>query len=502
MSSTLKSLFDEFSHKDINSKTSTKRCFEIINSKLIAISKYLKDNEDELYVIADEIRRLKFTKLVNYIYDYMMSDHEIRSTSHDFAIYALRRDRHEICSAVVNWSMTEAEIKDEIRGLPRFTFPIDEIRFDFHLRVNELMHQYLRIPDEFKNIHNIIHSLFTPIPCSNSDDNSYHLHPNSLNISPEEIVAIRRYTKGENIIIGLEEYENSDWDFGSYNEFLRKNGIEFKLNHKGFINIISEEPFIDVDEIDVYADIVKIRNVEKDNTSIHPIHENFRRELELYNIYSHLSDLSSEEARLNSRVQELQSTKSKLLEEIGQLKLKKSNLEQSILERTCELDELDQRRRDIALAASIEVEIQNHSRDLEEIREFNQRACFVEYYNKRFEEVLQYKIAYDHFEEIAIRLDELESKYKSKEDELESKYKSKEEGLESKYQTRLSELETRELKCTEVEQRQERYRRRISEYPNIQRELEKYKDLVLSKDKELTKLKNALEVMKSMFSSE
>ena len=484
MSSTLKSLFDEFSHKKPEYDTLTlDSCIAILDKKLSTISKFLRENEDKLYVerdykdtiiaitqrVAENEARKKRGELR---YDYEPNFGSL--VCYDFSFFKgiiYFRDKFYQCGS---WSQSDWQVDISNDECLKITHECFEVHGGLSPRL------------KMKDIH-LTHSEVNAIRflCASYGKMDYECR---TKVNLEEIdIHKSRYDlphgvelyfviddSGTSIFVEFEKPLLRIFNHFIYHSTHTTNN-PFELNH---FEIRDDEVTL------AYFDIYKL-------TCPDLIHENLRRELELHGIYSHLSDLSSEEARLNSRVQELQSTKSSLLEEIGQLKLKKSNLEQSILERTCELDELDQRRRDIALAASIEVEIQNHSRDLEEIREFNQRACFVEYYNKRFEEVLQYKIAYDHFEEIAIRLDDLESKYKSKEDELESKYKSKED-----------ELKIREVKCTEVEQRQEKYRRRISEYPNIQRELEKYKDIVLSKDKELTKLKNALEVMKSMFSSE
>ena len=506
MSSTLKSLFDEFSHKKPEYDTLTlDSCKAILDKKLSTISKFLRENEDKLYVERDYgdiitaiTRRVAENEVHNKRGEFRYGFHPSFDSlvNHDFGHFKgiiYFSDKFYDCHS---WSHKEWQVdisNDECLKITHDCFEVHGSPLRLKMKDTHLTHSEV----------NAIRFLCASYRKLNSDGYCTKLNFKKIDIHKS------RY----DLPHGVKLYLEID-DFGTriivefekpllriFNHFI--DGTSHNINNPYELNYFEiKDGEIPSSEFDIYK-----------FTCPDLIHENLRRELELHGIYSHLSDLSSEEARLNSRVQELQSTKSSLLEEIGQLKLKKSNLEQSILERTCELDELDQRRRDITLAASIEVEIQNHSRDLEEIREFNQRACFVEYYNKRFEEVLQYKIAYDHFEEIAIRLDELESKYKSKEDELESKYKSKEDELESKYKSKEDELESkykskedelkiREVKCTEVEQRQEKYRRRISEYPNIQRELEKYKDIVLSKDKELTKLKNALEVMKSMFTSE
>lgn len=254
------------------------------------------------------------------------------------------------------------------------------------------------------------------------------------------------------------------------------------------------------------------------------IYEHTKHQLELERIYHHISELCSYEAELTSKIQALEPRLAVAKEEILVKQLELQRLDQAILSRRCELDILDQQRRDLSFAAKANDEydsikrIQRLYKTQDKTRDLLQAAATVNYYKKNYEVFMMYKSAYVHFRKFAWKLDAEKKRLEELESKLKEETEQKNTELKSLYDKKNQEISKREKQFDEdcakyekestlwkakMESKFSQFQYKINNFEKIATEnaglKSKIKNLEDEKSmlsKQVTKLSNAIEVIK------
>lgn len=277
---------------------------------------------------------------------------------------------------------------------------------------------------------------------------------------------------------------------------------------RGYVKIEFDDPVLDLkcclrgDHIgSLTSNVIKIEYGDCDNAAEDLIYyfgerlndakllyEHTRRELELERIYHHISDLKKYETELICNVETLERRENVLKESIGIRTFNLKRLENEIMSKTCELDILDQRLKDLTFATQTNAYIEeNYSRIQDEIQKFNQKVTMVDYYNKHYKAFQGYRASYLHFDYFSKTLDEKRSNLKAKKKDHSLRYRERLNDLSKTFEQKKHEFDNYK---TEMESKFKDHQHKIDTYDDVVNERDRYL-------KEMNDLREQLETMTS-----